>query len=70
MGYTRHWRRPATIPQEAMCAIADDFARLIPPLEDAGVRHSGGNREDAVPIMPAGYKVGIPIPRKYSNVES
>src|SRR6266849_2075979 len=54
MGYTHYWRRPATIPQAAMCAIADDFGRVVLTLDDAGIKLSGGHGEDAPHITPEG----------------
>lgn len=50
MGYTHYWRRPATIPQAAMCAIADDFGRAVLPLDDAGIKLCGGHGVDAPEI--------------------
>ena len=54
MGYTHYWRRPATIPEEIMHAIVDDFGLLILPLGDAGVRLCGGDGENAAQVTADG----------------
>ena len=42
MGYTHHWRRPQTVPDEIWSAIRRDFGRLLMPLHDQGVELAGG----------------------------
>ncbi len=37
-----------------MCAIADDFGRVVLTLDDAGIKLSGGHGEDAPHITPEG----------------
>jgi len=67
MGYTQYWRRPATIPQEAMRAIVDDFGLLILPLDDAGVRLCGRNGEDAAQVSPDGVSFNGPSNRAHET---
>jgi len=54
MGYTQYWRRPATISDDAMRAIVDDFGLLILPLDDAGVKLCGGDGKGAALVTPDG----------------
>jgi hypothetical protein len=63
MGYRHYWRRLATIPQDTMRAIVDDFARLILPLDDAGVRLCRGKGEDAAQVTPDGVFFNGPSSR-------
>lgn len=42
MGYTHYWRRKKEIEPEIYTHIQNDFQKLLPALETAGVRLAGG----------------------------
>lgn len=76
MGYTHYWRRPKLIPKETFKKIVADFGKLLPALEQVGVKLAGplgeGNpvvSEDEVAFNgaakcghPADYDLVIPWP--------
>ena len=76
MGYTHYWRRPRYIDGLAYGRIVDDYRRLLPALEEAGVRLGDGVGEGE-PIItddevvfnglrncghPSGTRLSIPWP--------
>jgi len=45
MGYTHYWRREQEIDLKVMKNIVDDFKKVLPKLEEAGVPMAGGDGE-------------------------
>ncbi len=50
-----------------MCAIADDFGHAVLPLDDAGIKLSGGHGEDAPEIGPEGVCFNGPLNCEHSS---
>ena len=52
MGYTHYWDRPQSIAADTFNAIVNDFERLLPALERAGVQLANSNGKEFPEIGP------------------
>ena len=43
MGYTHYWRRPEVVDYKTMSAIVEDFKKVLPTIDSAGIELAGGD---------------------------